>query len=236
MEMQTGGIGPNLVRVLMTAQPDLLAELLAPGRVLEADVVSVFQDRAILAFGKGARLEVTLQAELKEGQRVRVQVQPGDAPAVILKLVGQSLQPEGQTKPVAPQSARPDAQGGTAWLPVPLPDGRQGWAQIQVREEPEGRRRTPGAGAPAQVRLWWETPALGPVQVVLDTAGGALAALFTAPAEEVRRLLGQGFPGLQQLLTEAGYPEARLGCRPPPPGEKVGPAPAGEATLIDRRL
>ncbi|MDB4895807.1 MAG: hypothetical protein JWN15_2069, partial [Firmicutes bacterium] len=76
MHVQTGGIGPSLVRVLQTAQPDLMTELLTPGRLLEADVVSVFQDRAVLSFGRGMRLEVSLQAELTEGQRVRVQVQP----------------------------------------------------------------------------------------------------------------------------------------------------------------
>jgi hypothetical protein len=238
MHVQTGGIGPSLVRVLQTAQPDLMMELLTPGRLLEADVVSVFQDRAVLSFGRGMRLEVSLQAELTEGQRVRVQVQPGAPDVVILKLLaiadGQNPQVQGQTTPMV---AHPHAETpGAVWLPIPLPDGRQGWAQVQVREDLEGATRARTAGAPAHVRIWWETPELGQLQVALDTGGGALAAIFTVPGAESRSQLEQALPGLQQRLTAAGFPEVRVGCRPPRPGETVGPTPAAGASRIDQRL
>lgn len=236
--MQAGGIGPGLVRLLQTAPPDLMVDLLTPGRLLEADVVSVFQDRAVLSFGRGVRLEVSLQAELKEGQRVRVQVQPGAPEAVVLKLLaaadGQNPQVEGQTIPVKAQlHAEPPA---AVWLPIPLPDGRQGWAQIQLREESEGPARAGTVRAPAQVRIWWDTPELGELEVALHAGGGALAAIFTVPGAASRSQLEQALPALQQSLAGVGFPAARVGCRPPRPGETVGPSPADGASRLDQRL
>jgi hypothetical protein len=224
--------------VLQSAQPDLLVELLTPGRLLAADVVSVFQDRAVLAFGRGVRLEVSLQAELKVGQQVRLQVQPGAPEAVILKLLaaadGQNPQVQGQTTPV---TAQPHAESPAAvWLPIPLPDGRQGWAQVQLREESKGSARPGTVRAPAQVRIWWDTPELGQLEVALHAGGGALAAIFTVSGAASRSQLEQALPALQQSLASAGFPAARVGCRPPRPGEPVGPSPAGGASLLDQRL
>ena len=63
------------------------SRLFLPGRLLEAEVVSVYQDRAILAFGRGIRLEVALRAPLREGERVRLRVEPrGPGRGLVLRL------------------------------------------------------------------------------------------------------------------------------------------------------
>ncbi|HWI63948.1 MAG TPA: flagellar hook-length control protein FliK [Symbiobacteriaceae bacterium] len=410
------GISPSLVRFLTTAAPDLMTELFTPGKVLEADVVSVFQDKAILSFGRGVRLEVTLQAPLQEGQRVRVQVQPQEAapapgqpqtatprqpagpqpapgqaagqplptpaqgqvysPSLIRQpAMGQptptNAQPAGQpaqaqpavqqpqpqpgvapqAQPAAPaqpgvqpqsqpqvqvqsqtpapapqqqgqvpqpaqqqglaqQAAAPQAQprgqaplparpapivlkvigpapapaqapaaetqatgaarasaGTTAastvrdvaaaaqpapvanqpapqqpgapqvlWLPIPLPDGNQGWAQIHVQEDDSPKTRAQKGGPVQQVRIWWETPALGPVQVSLEAAATNLAALFTAAAADSKGALDQSLHELQSRLAQVGFPDARVGCRTAPPGEAVEPARIEGANRLDKRL
>ncbi|HEY3364496.1 MAG TPA: flagellar hook-length control protein FliK [Symbiobacteriaceae bacterium] len=452
-----------------TGAQDLLAELLVPGRVLEADVISVFEDHAMLALGRGIRLEVSLQAPVKEGQRLQLQVQPrGAAPAqgggprpVVLKLLGtvpQGNRPEGQgpaqgraavtrgtlpgpvpagnsgqpagspgtvpgertpaslsqagaqqsggveagpaqsagvaggeqapaagqagpsqaARPQSPVAAGPAGQAGptppdgpaavsadqvkpragtppadpggpekqaaagpapqpdagpartapggavqqapgeavqqapggaaqqapgravqpapalhtaglqsagpqarevqqaagpslqpdmqaapartarleapvagavpqsqasqtvlpqVVWLPIPLPGGKQAWAQLVVQEEPERERRDPTAGPAHQVRLWWETPSLGSVQVTLDARDRSLTAVFTTPAPDTRLAVEDQLPALQQRLAAVGFPEARLGSRQPLPGESVGPTvPPEAAGRLDKRI
>lgn len=64
------------------------SRLFAPGCLLMAEVVSVYRDRAILAFGGGVRLEVALRAPLREGERVRVRVEPrSPGRGLVLRLV-----------------------------------------------------------------------------------------------------------------------------------------------------
>lgn len=63
------------------------SRLFVPGRLLEAEVVSVYRDRAILAFGRGVRLEVALRAPLREGERVRLRVESrGPGRGLVLRL------------------------------------------------------------------------------------------------------------------------------------------------------
>jgi hypothetical protein len=332
--VQPTGISPNLVRLLTATAPDLMTELLTPGKVLDADVVSVYQDKAVLAFGRGVRLEVTLQTPLHEGQRVRVQVQPqpqgqqqpgqaqGQAPAgasrqaavpgaqpapvpgaqpvpvpgaqpapvpgaqpapLVLKVIG-NVPPEasgraqtaaqaghapgqaqapaqeaagapaaaqrsgalrdvaattfqGQPAPVANQTqAQQPVTPQVLWLPIPLPGGAQGWAQLHIQEEDSPRARAVKGGPVQQVRIWWETPALGPIQVMMDAAPASLSAIFTAAAADSKSLLDQSIVELQQRLAEAGFPEARVGCRAPAPGEAVEPARIDGASRLDKRL
>jgi hypothetical protein len=295
--VQPTGISPNLVRLLTTAAPDLAAELFTPGRVLEADVVSVFKDRAVLAFGRGVRLEVALQTPLQEGQRVRVQVQPQPAPAqaqgqaaapgqaqgqaqpapgqaqgqaqpapIVLKVVGSAPPPDaqgapaaaqrpgalrdiaatalpGQPAPVAgpagtqaPAQAQQPAVPQVLWLPIPLPGGNQGWAQIHIQEDDSPKARALKGGPIRQVRIWWETPALGPVQVTLEAAATNLSAIFTPAAADSKGLLDQSIGDLQQRLALAGFPEARVGSRAPAPGEAIEPARIDGASRLDKRL
>lgn len=336
--MQPTGISPNLVRLLTATAPDLLTELLTPGKVLDADVVSVYQNKAMLSFGRGVRLEVTLQTPLQEGQRVRVQVQPqGTAPGtpqaptqaptqasaqaqapaqgapqgpaqaptpaqgapqtqaqaqapmarqapapVVLKILG-TVPPDdaaraaavgpraGQTQATQAQPAQAQASAATPrpaplgdlaatalpgqpapvanqaqaqqpvtpqvlWLPIPLPGGSQGWAQIHIQEDDSPRARALKGGPVQQVRIWWETPALGPVQVTMDAAPASLSAIFTAAAADSKSLLDQTMGELRQRLAEAGFPEARVGSRAPAPGEAVEPARIDGASRLDKRL
>ncbi len=238
MHVQTSGIGAFSVRLLTGALQDLAGSLFAPGRTLQAEVLSVFRGRAVLAFGRGIRVEAQLQAPLQEGQRITVQVQPRIAVAesgrsegpILLKLIhpggGSAAAQQGQTTPVA----------GPVWLPIPLPDGKQGWAQIAVDEEPEAPGRTRGGTPAHRVRIWWETPQLGPVQVSLEASGSSLAALFTAQQEEGRRRIEGGLSDLQERLRAAGFPEARIGTRRPLPGEQVTPVRTDRPGRLDRRM
>ena len=387
--MQPTGISSGLVRFLAANAPDLLTELFTPGKVLEAEVVSVFQERAVLSFGRGVRLEVALQTPLQEGQRVRVQVQPQEAapgqpgppapnaqtpppgvqqaepapqqpqpgvaqarpgaqqtapapqqapaapqsqpagqpapqlqagqpaprpaaptgqqaappappgqasrpapesgrqqtapaPApIVLKVIGtappregvrptaplqlgQAPPPEAQSAPAparaatgapalrdvaaaAPQgqqptpvasqpAAQPPGAPQVLWLPIPLPDGNQGWAQIHVQEDDSPKTRAQKGGPVQQVRIWWETPALGPVQVTLEAAATNLAALFTAAAAESKGALEESLPELQRRFAQVGFPEARVGCRTAAPGEAVEPARIEGANRLDKRM
>ncbi|HLN60413.1 MAG TPA: flagellar hook-length control protein FliK [Symbiobacteriaceae bacterium] len=301
------GIQQTLGRVVLAGTPDVLTELFTPGRTLEADVVSVFQGRAVLAFGRGVRLEAALQAPLQEGQRVVVQVQPREGapqtqstgnlppgtptpaggqqpPPIVLKVLGpapgEANAPQRPDRPDGP-SAQPVARGeaeipgqtiavtkgalasaretaaaaaqqagsppaaapnqpGTAqifWLPIPLPDGTRGWAQLQVQEDDSPKSRARKGGPVHQVRIWWETPALGPVQVTMEaSSSGGLATLFSSAAGEIRRRMEESLPDLQQRLVAAGFPEARVGCKAPTPGDPVLPAKLPGPSRLDRRM
>lgn len=334
------GIQQTLGRAVLAGTPDVLTELFTPGRTLEADVVSVFQGRAVLAFGRGVRLEVALQAPLQEGQRVLVQVQPREGapqppgagvaqppstgapqpqggsaaqgqtvgtpqpgapappggqslPPIVLKVLGPAPsepnapqakeRPDGPTAQTgvrgdadisgqtiagtkgAPASVRETAaaaaqqasatiaaqqssatpaaaphQPGTPqifWLPIPLPDGTRGWAQLQVQEDDSPKSRARKGGPVHQVRIWWETPALGPVQVTMEAASsGSLATLFSSAAGEIRRRMEESLPDLQQRLMAAGFPEARVGCKAPAPGDPITPAKLPGPSRLDRRM
>jgi len=280
--VQPTGINPGLIRALTAGMPDVVTQLLTPGKVLQADVVSVFQDRAVLAFGKGVRLEVALQTPLQEGQKVRVQVQPRatselpqptqpqpgqpqllavktapDQPPIVLKVLEQT-QP-GQPQAAAGQAprtaepgtsaplmqsqpatqAQPQAQPGAPqvfWLPIALPDGTKGWAQLHIQEDDSPRARKFKGGAAQQVRIWWDTPALGSVQVSMEAVADKLTTLFTTVQAESRTQVEEALPDLRRRLAGAGFPEAALGCRTAPPGEPVEPARVEGASLLDRRL
>lgn len=248
--MQSGSIGPALLRVPAHMATDLLSESLAPGRVFEADVVSVFGDRAILSMGRNIRMEVQLQAALKEGQRVRLQVQPreaGEAGAPILlkvltagdatALVRTDQQgAQGAEQAQAPAASQSASAPQVLWLPIPLPQGGQGWAQILVQEDAPRKDPTRSGQPVHQVRLWWETPALGAVQVAMDASNTTLTAIFTVGEAAARLDVEGALPDLQRRLTDAGFPEARLGTRQAQPGEPVGPLKVDDPGRLDRRM
>lgn len=286
--MQPVGINPGLLRAVLSSQPELLSELLTPGRTFDADVVSVHQGRAILALDRGLRVEVALQADLKEGQHVKVQVQPRETqqtgdPGRPAPIVLRVVQPETAAGPpvqfqlrqvlqgaphpaetagadraaraqgqIPLEAARPGAaeqppqvqtqvqtQGHPAapqvvWLPIPVPGGPQAWAQLVVQEEAPGRRQ-PGGDRQAQVRIWWETPELGPIQVSLDSAGEALNALFTVQRAGAKQSVEHALPDLQQRLGAAGFSGARLAARSPGPGEQVEPLRVPDLSRLDHK-
>jgi len=224
--MQAFGIGPQVLRVLAKTSPALLAEVFPPGKRIDAEVVSVYRDRAVLAFGGGLRLEVALETALQEGQRVRLQVQPqGAEEPITLKLL-QSQSPNAQPQAEA-------AQTPVVWLPIPLASGQQGWAQLQIQEQ---AARADGAARGAQVRLLWETPALGQVQVTLDAVDGALSTLFTVQQVSARPAVEAGLDGLMARLAEAGFTRVQAGCRQALPGDAWSPAPSAGGPRLDRRL
>lgn len=133
---------------------------------------------------------------------------------------------------VIQQAAAAVQADGVSWIPIPLPGGQQGWAQITAEEDTatrsKGRERT------HQIRIWWETPRLGAVQVLLDTLSeGRLIGLFTVPAATARTSIETRLPELVESLAQAGFPAAQLGARPPQPGQPV--QPESRSGRLDRR-
>ncbi|MFZ5825170.1 MAG: hypothetical protein ACOY94_12655 [Bacillota bacterium] len=149
--------------------------------------------------------------------------------------------PQAQTQPQpaaqAPLSqARLDAgPPPLIWLPIPLENGKQGWAQLQIQErDPSGGQEH---GAQHQIRLWWETPALGQIQVTMDASRGSLTTLFTVLLGAIRAGVERGLSDLQTRLTAAGFDDVKIGCRQALPGENIGPAvPVEGGPRLDRRL
>ena len=160
--VQATGISPNLVRVLAGTAPNLLAEMFVAGKVLEAEVLSVFQGRAMLSFGKGIRLEVALQAMLKEGQKLKLQVQPREqGSGLVLNMVEQAPQQTGQGTPPRPgapayQPGAPTSQPpATAQGQTPAAPGQTPVAPGQTPAAPQGQ-------APAVQTMAPQPPGPGP--------------------------------------------------------------------------
>lgn len=279
------GINPNLVRTGGTLSTEQITEMLKVGRVLDVEVISIFGERAILSLGRNFRLEATLQTPLKEGQKVKVQVQPrsdgqaqqgNDSRQVVLKLVaagtahegliyirtqpspastsapalpqaqlattlspqtlgGQPAQPGVQTPATTPQAQPQAGQPVLNWIPIPLPQGGQAWAQIHVQEDGRKPSSSESHGAHHQVRIWWETPGVGPVQVTMDAADSTLTALFTVMVPQTRQPLEQALPHLRERLNQAGFTDTRLGARQSMQHEMVGPVRLDDSPRLDRR-
>lgn len=122
------------------------------------------------------------------------------------------------------------------WIPIPLDGGKQGWAQLQIQE---GESRTAKAGrASHQIRLWWDTPALGQVQVTLDASGEqSLTALFTVLTAAVNARVKQELPKLQDRLATTGFDSIQVSSRQALPGESISPVVPRESTSrLDRRM
>lgn len=148
-----------------------------------------------------------------------------------------SAAPPPVQSPAPPTQTMPLAVPGemVAWVPLPLPGGGQGWAQLKV-EEQKRRNARKGSERYYQVRIWWETPELGAVQVMLDAAPeGRLVGLFTVAAATLRAAIEERLPQLSEALEQAGYPAAQLGARVAKPGEQPTP-PASGSAMFDRRV
>lgn len=216
--MQVGGA--QIGRVLQATLLEGAQVPLTPGRLLSAKVLSVYGDRAILVLGKGVRVEVRLETPLIEGEQVQLRVAEAGPEQILLRLEAPP-QPE----------ARPDQGPQILWLPIPLPDGRSGWAQLRI--DPEAEPDPGGAKAPAKLSLWWESPGLGPLKADLEASGEALSARFgTAKSDSLRRLQ-DGMAALIERLTAAGFAQVQAGARllPSPPA----PEAASGAGRLDQR-
>lgn len=212
--------GANIGRLLQATMVEGGQVQLAPGRLLSAKVLSVFGDRAILVLGKGLRVEVRLETPLIEGEQVQLRVAEAGPEQILLRLEAPP-QPE----------ARSEQTPQILWLPIPLPDGRSGWAQLRI--DPEAESDQGGAKAPAKLSLWWETPGLGSLRADLEASGEALQARFgTAKTDSLRRLQ-EGMADLTERLTAAGFTQVQAGARllPSPPA----PEAAGVAARLDQR-
>jgi hypothetical protein len=121
-----------------------------------------------------------------------------------------------------------------AWVPIPLPNGTHGWAQVKVEED--RRRKAKRSEEPYyQVRIWWETPRTGVIQVLLDAAPeGRLIGLFTVAAAALRAAIEERLPELADSLAEAGFPGAQLAARLQQPGQL--PAPETGSSRLDRKV
>lgn len=212
--------GANIGRLLQATLLEGGDRQLTPGRLLTAKVFSVFGDRAILLLGKGVRLEVRLETPLVEGAQVRLRVAEAGPEQILLRL---------ETAP-EPES-RPDANPQIVWLPVPLPGGGSGWAQLRI--DPEGPSDQVDAKASAKVSLWWETPGLGPLKAELEANGEALNAKFGTAKPDALQRLNEGMADLAERLTAAGFARVQAGARllPTPPA----PETASVALRLDQR-
>lgn len=184
------------------------------------------------------RTQANGQAELTRNQPDQPPVRPDGAASSAPALPESS---RSQQAPTAASAQAPLAQARTEpgapplfWLPIPLPDGKQGWAQVQIDPE-EGKRRSNG-GVSHQIRLWWDTPALGRVEVTLDAAQQNLTTLFTVLSGAVRQGVELSLAGLQQRLGALGFQEVRVGCRQAMPGEAIAPVAADGGPRLNRRL
>ncbi len=133
---------------------------IAPGRVLTARVVDN-QDPAKAKLSiAGKLLEARLPEHLKEGEEVRLTVREVSAEKVVLSL---------STPPLAEAprqgSARPD---------------------LSEEEVPEGRAGREASGE--SVRLRYQAPTIGPVDVRLSIHQGALRAIVAVRAGDVHGL------------------------------------------------
>lgn len=143
--------------------------------------------------------------------------------------------PQPLTQPPVAHLRGEAGQPPLMWIPIPLENGKQGWAQLQIQEgDARGQRE---GGPQHQVRLWWETPTLGQVQVTMDASGSSLTTLFTILLASVRAGVERGLTDLQTRLSAAGFEDVQVGCRQALPGENVGPVvPDGDAPRLDRRM
>lgn len=216
--MQVGSA--NVGRLLQATLLEGAEVQLVPGRTLTAKVLSVHADRAILVLGKGVRLEVRLETALVEGEQVRLRVAEAGPEQILLRLEG-----------APPPEARPDSAPQIVWLPIPLPGGGSGWAQLRI--DPESQADQGEAKAPAKVSLWWETPGLGPLRAELEASGESLGARFGTAKPESLNQLQEGMDALTERLTAAGFTRVQAGARllPSPPA----PEAASGVARLDQR-
>lgn len=233
--MDPGRVASAGLRLLRAFGPSGAENLLTPGRVLQATVLTAGPDRAVLLLAQGMRLEVALRTPLRQGARIRVQVEPEveqvreSGRVILLKL----LEVEEPAKPEEPVSENPAAAPWVTWIPVGEPEGRQGWVQLAVPREPPEHRSVAAAVRETEIRLWWETPALGPVAVTLAGTGSSLAVQFHVGNPDSLQRLAAGLPDLEAALREKGFVHPRLACHP----LKDGEGPVGDpGRALDRRL
>jgi len=227
-----GVLQAGTLRLLPASGPGFPAALLAPGRILEAVVLTASADRALLLLPQGLKLEVSLRTRLHQGERIRLQVAPGadqalaEGGSIVLKLLGAA-------EPAEPEPGA--VQPAVVWLTIPLRDGRQGWAQLSMRTEPDGGRPAEEVEPAQTLYLWWETPNLGEVGVALRRAGQSLSVGFQVRQPHTLERLAAALPLLEEGLKAAGFSEPTLACRPLREGEAAGPVQARGLSL-DRRL
>lgn len=216
--MQVGSA--KIGRLLQATLPEGGELQLLPGRALTAKVLSVFGDRAILVLSKGLRLEVRLETALVEGEQVRLRVVEAGSEQILLRL-----------EPAPQPESRSDSAPQIVWLPVPLPGGGSGWAQLRIDSESQSEQ---GDAKPSsKVSLWWETPGLGPLKAELEATGDSLLARFGSAKPEALARLQEGAPDLTERLTAAGFARVQTVTRllPTPPAPE---APSGVARLDQR--
>ncbi|HEY8347467.1 MAG TPA: flagellar hook-length control protein FliK [Symbiobacteriaceae bacterium] len=225
--MHPGEVTSAGLTLLRALGPAAAEELLLPGRVLQATVLTASADRAVLLLARGLKLEVALRTPLRPGDRIRVKVDPEAKPGrvIFLKLL--------DVEPAEPAAEGPALIPEVTWVPLDLPGGRQGWVQLAVQRDGPDREAETGEGRDLQVRLWWETPALGPVGVTLTGTGNRLTVRFLVRNPDSLRRVTEALPELEAALREDGFQRLRLACHPLPEGE--GPV-GGRGWTLDRRL
>lgn len=172
----TQPIGISLPMALLRAEaPELV---LRPGMNVVARVLERHEGRGLISLAN-AVLVAELPEHVREGDKLRLQVQDTSAERVVLRL---QEQPQPQAVPI----------------PLPLP----GEPRLRVGDEDE-EQRTTGDGGGESIALVYESPKLGPLDLRIELTGGAVRAVVGARSGQPHELASEAAERLRDALAEA---------------------------------
>jgi hypothetical protein len=170
--------------VLRTAQ---IETVLRPGMVLAGRVTERVGAHGLLLL-HGAPVVAQLPEGVDAGARLRLRVAVADADSIVLQVLPDAVSPQASAATGGPTAAA---------FALALPGGMH----AQVRVDPDGGAEPggPGTARAASVSLRLDTPALGRLDLRLDTATCAVHVSAGAPAQAAREAAG----ALQDALVAA---------------------------------
>ena len=156
---------------------------LRPGLVLAAKVLERDGPRGMLLLN-GARVPAQLPPELAAGDALRVRVLEVGAERLTLQVIPRADVPEGAAPPP------------TVGLPLP------GGARFRVEPEPEGGAPGEAPARAASIRLRFDSPALGPLDFLLEVAPESASATVHV-ATGAAQVVGSAANELRDALAAA---------------------------------
>jgi hypothetical protein len=155
---------------------------LRPGLVLPARVLEREGARGTLLLN-GVRVQAQLPPELRAGDALRVRVQEVTPERLALQIV----------RPDAPEGSVP-----TPTVGVPLPGG----ARFRVEDDAAGGGAAGGEEGRSAIRLRFDSPALGPLEFLLEVDPTTTAATVQV-ATGAAKLVGSAANELRKALATA---------------------------------
>jgi hypothetical protein len=169
------------VAVLRAQAPELV---LRPGMRVMARVLERHEGRGLISLAS-ATLVAELPEHVKEGDRLRLQVEETGPDRVLMRLV-------------------PDAPAQAA-VPLPLP----GEPRVRVEDEDADGEGGGGAGTES-IALSYESPRLGTLRLRLEIASGAVRATVGAAPGRPHELAADAAERLREALAGATGREASV--------------------------